>query len=85
MVATVGPACVHYDETLSTLRYAQRTKHIKNAPHVNEDPKQAVILAFQEEIARLKQQLQAAEGKSPDVFEHIIVCRKHSESLRESP
>ncbi|CDI87232.1 kinesin motor domain-containing protein, putative [Eimeria praecox] len=61
MVANVGPACVHYDETLSTLRYAQRTKHIKNAPHVNEDPKQAVILAFQEEIARLKQQLQAAE------------------------
>lgn len=64
MVANVGPACVHYDETLSTLRYAQRTKHIKNAPHINEDPKQAVILAFQEEIAHLKRQLQAAEGAS---------------------
>ncbi|KAL8272472.1 hypothetical protein Esti_003595 [Eimeria stiedai] len=61
MVANVGPACIHYDETLSTLRYAQRTKYIKNAPHVNEDPKQAVILAFQEEIARLKKQLQEAE------------------------
>ncbi|KAL8433795.1 hypothetical protein ACSSS7_003641 [Eimeria intestinalis] len=61
MVANVGPACIHYDETLSTLRYAQRTKYIKNAPQVNEDPKQAVILAFQEEIARLKKQLQEAE------------------------
>ncbi|KAL8424770.1 hypothetical protein Efla_001359 [Eimeria flavescens] len=61
MVANVGPACVHYDETLSTLRYAQRAKHIKNSPQVNEDPKQAAILAFQEEIARLKQQLQTSE------------------------
>ncbi|OEH79408.1 kinesin motor domain-containing protein [Cyclospora cayetanensis] len=61
MVANVGPACTHYDETLSTLRYAQRTKHIKNAPHVNENPKQAMILAFKEEIAWLKQQLHAAE------------------------
>ncbi|CDJ36564.1 kinesin motor domain-containing protein, putative [Eimeria mitis] len=76
MVANVGPACVHYDETLSTLRYAQRTKHIKNAPHVNEDPKQAVILAFQEEIARLKQQLQAAEGASPKTSQCIALFSK---------
>ncbi|KAL8450041.1 hypothetical protein Emag_003465 [Eimeria magna] len=42
MVANVGPACIHYDETLSTLRYAQRTKYIKNAPQAAPQLEEAV-------------------------------------------
>ncbi len=38
MLATVSPADVHYDETLSTLRYAERAKSIENKAVVNEDP-----------------------------------------------
>ena len=48
-----GPAGYNYDETVSTLRYANRAKNIKNKPKINEDPKDA-MLEFQEEIARLK-------------------------------
>ncbi|XP_016382301.1 kinesin-like protein KIF3C [Sinocyclocheilus rhinocerous] len=57
MVATLGPAFYNYEETLTTLRYANRAKNIKNKPRVNEDPKDALLREFQEEIARLKAQL----------------------------
>jgi hypothetical protein len=39
MIATVSPASYNYEETLSTLRYANRAKNIKNKPKINEDPK----------------------------------------------
>merc|ERR1712000_208536 len=43
--------------TLSTLRYANRAKSIKNKPKINEDPKDAMIRQFQDEIELLKKQL----------------------------
>ncbi|XP_075057178.1 kinesin-like protein KIF3C isoform X2 [Mixophyes fleayi] len=58
MVATLGPASHHFDETLSTLRFANRAKNIKNKPRINEDPKDTLLREFQEEIARLKAQLE---------------------------
>ena len=57
MVANVGPADWNYDETLSTLRYANRAKNIKNKPKVNEDPKDAMLREFKEEIERLRKAL----------------------------
>ena len=44
MCANCGPADYNYDETLSTLRYANRAKNIKNKPKINEDPKVFLIL-----------------------------------------
>ena len=38
MVATISPAADNYEETLSTLRYADRAKRIENHAVVNEDP-----------------------------------------------
>ncbi len=58
MCANCGPAGYNYDETVSTLRYANRAKNIKNKPKINEDPKDAMLREFQDEIARLKAQLQ---------------------------
>ncbi|CAJ1360312.1 unnamed protein product [Effrenium voratum] len=62
MCACIGPVDYNYDETLSTLRYAHRAKSIKNKPRINEDPKDAMIREFQDEITRLKEQLQARAG-----------------------
>ena len=45
----------NYDETITTLRYANRAKSIKNIPKINEDPKDAMLREFQEEIEKLKQ------------------------------
>ncbi len=57
MVANIGPAGYNYEETITTLRYANRAKNIKNKPRINEDPKDALLREFQEEIARLKAKL----------------------------
>ncbi|VDM22226.1 unnamed protein product [Hydatigera taeniaeformis] len=58
MIACLSPADNNYDETLSTLRYANRAKNIKNKPVINEDPKDALLRQYQEEIARLKAMLE---------------------------
>ncbi|XP_031142190.1 kinesin-like protein KIF3B [Sander lucioperca] len=63
MVANIGPASYNVEETLTTLRYSNRAKNIKNKPRINEDPKDALLREFQEEIARLKEQLQKRSGK----------------------
>jgi kinesin family member 3B len=44
-------------------RYANRAKNIKNQPRINEDPKDALLRKFQEEISRLKEKLQGKGGK----------------------
>uniref|UniRef100_A0A4W2DG08 Kinesin-like protein KIF17 n=1 Tax=Bos indicus x Bos taurus TaxID=30522 RepID=A0A4W2DG08_BOBOX len=54
MVACLSPADDNYDETLSTLRYANRAKNIRNKPRINEDPKDALLREYQEEIKKLK-------------------------------
>ncbi|GFG29444.1 hypothetical protein Cfor_02644 [Coptotermes formosanus] len=58
MCANIGPADFNYDETISTLRYANRAKNIKNRAHVNEDPKDALLRQFQLEIEELRKQLE---------------------------
>lgn len=58
MIANIGPASYNYEETLSTLRYSSRAKQIQNKPRINEDPKDALLREFQDEIARLKAMLE---------------------------
>ncbi|XP_006792792.1 kinesin-like protein KIF3C isoform X2 [Neolamprologus brichardi] len=71
MVATLGPAPQHYDETLTTLRYANRAKNIQNQPRVNEDPKDALLREFQREIARLRAQLNHRKWRSKQKSEQV--------------
>eukprot|EP00826_Nyctotherus_ovalis_P022456 TRINITY_DN1740_c0_g1_i15.p1 TRINITY_DN1740_c0_g1~~TRINITY_DN1740_c0_g1_i15.p1 ORF type:complete len:666 (-),score=201.57 TRINITY_DN1740_c0_g1_i15:130-2127(-) len=71
MIANIGPADYNYDETLNTLRYASRAKHITNKPRINEDPKDAMIREFQNEIERLKAELAQIDRDSsvaPDML-----------------
>lgn len=65
MIANIGPANYNYDETSTTLRYANRAKNIKNIPKINEDPKDALLREFQDEISKLKKKL-AERGGSID-------------------
>ena len=58
MIAAVSPADYNYDESLGSLRYAARAKNVKNKPKVNEDPKDALIKEYAEEIKRLKELLE---------------------------
>ncbi|XP_004530270.1 kinesin-like protein Klp68D [Ceratitis capitata] len=54
MIANIGPSAYNYNETLTTLRYASRAKTIQNKPVKNEDPQDAKLKEYQEEIERLK-------------------------------
>ncbi|CAG5131881.1 unnamed protein product [Candidula unifasciata] len=58
MIANIGPADYNYDESISTLRYANRAKNIKNNAKINEDPKDALLRQFQKEIEELRRQLE---------------------------
>lgn len=58
MIACISPAESNYDETISTLRYASRAKNISNKPKINEDPKDAKLREYQEEIIKLKKLLE---------------------------
>uniref|UniRef100_A0A8C7ZLK9 Kinesin-like protein n=1 Tax=Oryzias sinensis TaxID=183150 RepID=A0A8C7ZLK9_9TELE len=61
MCANIGPADYNYDETISTLRYANRAKNIKNKARINEDPKDALLRQFQKEIEDLRKKLEEGE------------------------
>ncbi|XP_063408663.1 kinesin-like protein unc-104 [Mytilus trossulus] len=58
MIAALSPADINYDETLSTLRYADRAKQIMCKAVVNEDPNARLIRELKEEVAKLREILQ---------------------------
>ena len=64
--ANCGPADYNYDETMSTLRYANRAKNIKNKPKINEDPKDAMLRTW------TKKSVQSGGGRRR-------VCRERGE------
>ncbi|XP_049711536.1 kinesin-like protein KIF11 isoform X1 [Elephas maximus indicus] len=65
IIATISPASISLEETLSTLEYAHRAKNILNKPEVNQKlTKKALIKEYTEEIERLKRDLAAAREKN---------------------
>uniref|UniRef100_A0A672GXT9 Kinesin family member 13Ba n=1 Tax=Salarias fasciatus TaxID=181472 RepID=A0A672GXT9_SALFA len=77
MVATISPAADNYEETLSTLRYADRAKNIVNHAVVNEDPNARIIRELREEVEKLRVQLTQAESlKAPELKERLEESEK---------
>nr|XP_002127045.1 kinesin-like protein KIF14 [Ciona intestinalis] len=73
MIATISPANVHIEETLSTLRYAKQARTIVNLVKVNEDPNAKVIRELKAEILKLKEAYRQTE----------IAPEEYQASLRE--
>ncbi|XP_068433818.1 kinesin-like protein KIF13B isoform X2 [Clinocottus analis] len=77
MVATISPSADNYDETLSTLRYADRAKSIVNHAVVNEDPNARIIRELREEVEKLREQLTEAESmKAPELKDRLEESEK---------
>ncbi|KAM9325070.1 kinesin-like protein KIF11 [Gastrophryne carolinensis] len=85
IIATVSPASINLEETVSTLDYANRAKSIMNKPEVNQKlTKRALIKEYTEEIERLKRDLAAAREKngvylSSENYEELqgkLVCQE---------
>nr|CAB3259099.1 kinesin-like protein KIF28P [Phallusia mammillata] len=86
MIAALSPADINYDETLSTLRYADRAKKIKNKAVVNENPLDKLIRELREENEKLKGRLSGdmsvvpQSGMSPEDIE--AMRRQMAEEIR---
>lgn len=65
MIAAISPADINYDETLSTLRYADSAKRIKNHAVINEDANARMIRELKEELAVLRSKLGGGGSASP--------------------
>uniref|UniRef100_A0A674CVY7 Kinesin family member 1B n=1 Tax=Salmo trutta TaxID=8032 RepID=A0A674CVY7_SALTR len=82
MVAALSPADINYDETLSTLRYADRAKQIKCNAVINEDPNNKLVRELKDEVTRLKDLLRAqglgdildSECTGGSVCQCVCVC-----------
>eukprot|EP00754_Rhynchopus_humris_P025230 Rhum_TRINITY_DN14938_c19_g1::Rhum_TRINITY_DN14938_c19_g1_i1::g.130241::m.130241/K20198/KIF17; kinesin family member 17 len=91
MFATCSPVEYNASETMSTLRFADRAKKIKNTPRVQLDPKDELLQQLREEVALLKKRLQAAgvdedaENQKEDSYDRLQVeaqgLRSEVESL----
>ena len=85
MFANISPASYNYDETVGTLRYASRAKLIKNAPKINEDPKDALLRKYEEEIKALKEQLaNGGEGGEKRVKKKKVKKKKENSDNNEN-
>lgn len=67
MIAAISPADDNYEESMSTLRYADRAKQIKNKAVVNEDPNAKMIRELKAELGRLRAQVGGAAAGSVGV------------------
>ena len=74
MVATISPAGDNYEETLSTLRYADRAKRIINHAVVNEDPNARIIRELRAEVDALKEMLKHATVSFRTTLFHDFFC-----------
>ncbi|XP_058259346.1 kinesin-like protein KIF1A isoform X27 [Hemibagrus wyckioides] len=76
MVAALSPADINYDETLSTLRYADRAKQIRCNAVINEDPNNRLVRELKDEVSRLKELLYA-QGLG-DIIENFSDCKNNN-------
>lgn len=67
MISCISPADDNYDETLSTLRYANRAKNIQNRPRINQDAKDTLLKEYQQEIERLRKMVEHQSPQPIDI------------------
>ncbi|KAL3097852.1 hypothetical protein niasHS_000587 [Heterodera schachtii] len=80
MIATVSPAADNYEETLSTLRFADRAKRIRTHAVINEDPNAKVIRELREEVERLRQ-LNQSHAEQNEQYQQAMeqITQRHNE------
>lgn len=85
MIATISASENDYEETVSTLRYANRAKNIQNHTHVNEPPEDTMLKQFQNEIIALRAQLEKHNGLEEEVDTPLKTKKKRqSSAIRET-
>eukprot|EP00164_Ancoracysta_twista_P004754 GFYU01006438.1.p1 GENE.GFYU01006438.1~~GFYU01006438.1.p1 ORF type:complete len:1605 (-),score=614.63 GFYU01006438.1:18-4832(-) len=86
MLACVSPADVSFDETLNTLKYANRARNIRNKPVVNreqEDNNTTQLAQLQNEIQSLQEQLASQQTQSHASFSSVMRSSTDAMQLAE--
>ncbi|KAJ4877802.1 Kinesin-like protein FRA1 [Raphanus sativus] len=64
MIACISPADINAEETLNTLKYANRARNIRNKPVVNRDPVSTEMLKMRQQLEYLQAELSLRNGGS---------------------
>ena len=83
MIAALSPADYNYEETLSTLHYANRAKSIKNKPRINEDPKDALLKEYEQEIKSLKTLLAQLQAQGATGQQMNLAIMQMANSMKQ--
>ncbi|CAA0840685.1 Kinesin-like protein FRA1 [Striga hermonthica] len=62
MIACISPADINAEETLNTLKYANRARNIRNKPIINRDPISSEMLKMRQQLEYLQAELCARGG-----------------------
>ncbi|EJW82283.1 hypothetical protein WUBG_06807 [Wuchereria bancrofti] len=87
MIATISPAADNYEETLSTLRYADRATKIVNHAVINEDPNAKVIRELREEVETLRAQISQTvkeQNETEELRERLAESERLVELMNKS-
>lgn len=79
MIAAIAPA--DYEETLSTLRYADQAKKIKNKAVVNEDPNAKLVRELKEELEMLRGTLKSQLASLLPPLCEALLLRSFNQSI----
>ncbi|KAL6179342.1 hypothetical protein ACLB2K_050858 [Fragaria x ananassa] len=83
MIACVSPADTNAEETLNTLKYANRARNIQNKAVINRDPMAAHLQLMRSQIEQLQTELLFYRGDASLPFEELQIL-KHKVSLLEA-
>ncbi|XP_043711239.1 kinesin-like protein KIN-4C [Telopea speciosissima] len=83
MIACVSPADTNAEETLNTLKYANRARNIQNKAIINRDPLAAQMQRMRSQIEQLQAELLYFRGEGGTPFEELQILR-HKISLLEA-
>ena len=81
MICALSPASINYEETLSTLRYADRAKKIQNKAVINESPMEKMVRELKEE----NELFNALLGKTGNPAQKIPESRSFLNKVRDFP
>lgn len=84
MIAAISPADINFEETLSTLRYADSAKRIKNHAVVNEDPNARMIRELKEELAQLRSKLSTGSAIAEETYAPDTPLEKQIVSITQA-
>jgi len=85
LIATMAPALEYFDDTLSTLQFAQQVKKVETQPQVNKKATKAMLRDLQEELARLQKELQQAKQGNTDTEQELRDAQAMISHLKASP